>query len=237
MRAAAMRGSRLATMLATVAALGGTLQAQSARPGVAILPFENTGSYGQDKENFDALELGLPAVLASTLSAHPGVRVLDRAAVASAMEQSRVGASRRIDAASATQVAKAASARYVVTGSFADFYGKFRINARVVDAESGEILKVVSNDDPKLQDRAQLGAILQLISERVVQALGLPPLPDDLAARRRAVPTAALTDYSRGLLFEARGDPAKAAEAFQRALSAYPDYPDAREGLQRVKGA
>jgi TolB-like protein len=220
-----------------MAALVGPLQAQNARAAVAVLPFENSGSYGQDKENFDALEVGLPAILASTLSAHPGVKVLDRAAIGDAMEKSHVGSTRRIDAASATQVAKAAGARYVVTGSFADFYGKFRINARVVDAESGEILKVVSNDDPKLQDRAQLASILQLVSERVVQALGLPPLPADLAAQRRAVPTAALTDYSRGLLFEGRGDAAKAAEAFQRALSAYPDYPEAREGLRRVKGA
>lgn len=232
-----MRGSRVGMMLATAWALAGQVQAQNAPPALAILPFENTGSYGQDKESFDALEVGLPAVLASTLAAHPGLRVLDRAAVRAAMDKSRVGASRRIDAASATEVAKAAGARYVVTGSFADFYGKFRINARVVDAASGEILKVVSNDDPKLQDRAQLGAILQLVSDRVVLALGLPALPDDLAAKRRAVPTAALTDYSLGLLFETRGDRAKAADAFQRALTAYPDYPDAREGLQRVKGA
>ena len=232
-----MYGSRLGTIVAAAWALAGPLRAQEARPGVALLPFENTGSYGQDKENFDALEVGLPAVLASSLSAHLGVRVVDRAAVSAAMDQGRVGAGRRIDAASATQVAKAAGARYVVTGSFADFYGKFRINARVVDASSGEILKVVSNDDAKLQDRAQLAAILQLVGERIVQALGLPPYPADVAASRRAVPTAALTDYSRGLLFEARGDRVKAAEAFQRALSAHPDYPDAAAGLQRVKGA
>ena len=232
-----MRGSRVGTMLAAAWALAGPLHAQRAQPAVVVLPFENTGSYGQDKENFDALEVGLPAVLASTLTAYPGVRVIGRAAVNAALDQSQIGARRRIDAASATQVAKAASARYVVTGSFADFYGKFRINARVVDAESGEILKVVSNDDPKLQDRAQLAAILQLVSERIVQALDLPPYPADLAAKRRAVPTEALTDYSRGILFEGRGDRAKAADAFQRALSAYPDYPDARDGLQRVNGA
>ena len=152
------------------------------------------------------------------------------------MERSQVSGARRIDAASATQVAKAAGARYVVTGSFADFYGKFRINARVVDGESGEIVKVVSNEDPKLQDRAQLAAILQLVSERIVHAIGLPPDPAATGARQRQVPTDALTDYSRGLLFESRGDRAKAAEAFQRALTAYPDYPEAREGLQRTKG-
>jgi TolB-like protein len=224
-------------MMLAALALASPLHAQNASSTVAVLPFENTGSYGQDKENFDALEVGLPAILGTILAAHPGLRVIDRAAVREAMDRSQVGADRRVDAASATRVAKAASARYAITGSFADFYGKFRINARVVDAQTGEILKVVSNEDPKLQDRAQLSAILQLVAERIVQALGLPPYPAEAAARHRAVPTEALTDYSRGLMFEARGDRAKAAEAFQRALSAYPDYPEARDGLQRVKGA
>ena len=229
---------RWATALAVVAvvAVSGPLQAQGTRATIAVLPFENGGSYGQDKENFDALEVGLPAVLAATLAAHPDARVVDRGGVRDAMHRQQLDAARRIDATSATQVAKAAGARYAVTGSFADFYGKFRINARIVDAESGEILKVVSNDDPKLQDRAQLAAIIQLVGERVVAAVGLSPMPADAAARRRAVPTEAITEFSRGLLYEGRGDASKAAEAYQRALSAYPDYPEARDGLSRTRG-
>jgi TolB-like protein len=209
------------------------IQAQEARAAVVVLPFENGGSYGQDKETFDALEVGLPAILAATLGAHPGVRVVDRGSAPGGQP----GSGRRVDAASASQVAKAAGARYAVTGSFADFYGKFRVNARVVDAQSGEILKVVSNDDPKLQDRAQLAAILQLVGDRIVAAIGLPPYSPEAAARMRAIPAEALTQYSRGLLFESRGDKGKAADAYQRALSAYPDYPEARDGLQRVRGA
>jgi TolB-like protein len=218
-------------------ALAMPLQAQDARPAIAVLPFENSGSYGQDKENFEALEVGLPATLATTLATHPGARVVGIEAVREAMGRQQLPAARRLDAASATQVAKAAGARYAVTGSFADFYGKFRINARIVDAESGAILKVVSNDDPKLQDRAQLGAILQSISDRIVAAVGLPPISPEIGARRREVPTEALTEYSRGVLFETRGDKAKAAQAYQRALTAYPDYPDARSGLARARGS
>jgi TolB-like protein len=213
------------------------LHAQDARPVIVVLPFENSGSYGQDKENFEALQVGLPAILAVTLAAHPGARVADPGSVREAMGRQQFAAAGRIDAASASQVAKAAGARYAVTGSFADFYGKFRINARVVDAQSGEILKVVSNDDPKLQDRAQLGAIVQLVGDRVVAAIGLPPYPAETAARLRGMPAEALTQFSRGLLFESRGDKAKAADAYQRALTAYPEYPQAREGLQRVRGA
>jgi TolB-like protein len=229
-----MRRSMWPTAVLAVT-LAAPLHAQDAKAVIAVLPFENTGSYGQDKENFEALEVGIPSILSRTLAAYPGARIVDRAGVRHAMDRLQLGAAQRIDAASATQVAKATGARYAVTGSFADFYGKFRINARVVDAETGEILKVVSNDDPKLQDRAQLGAIMQLVGERVIAAIGLPPYPGETAARGRAVPTEALTAYSRGLMFENRGDNAKAADSYQRALSSYPDYPEAREALQRVR--
>lgn len=228
------RSLGLAWGLASLA-LTWPLRAQDARPGFAVLPFENSGSYGQDKEVFEALRLGIPAMLASALAAHPGLRVADRGRARQAIEGQSPGRSQRVDAATASQIGKAAGARYAVTGSFADFYGKFRINARVVDAGSGEILKVVSNDDPKLQDRAQLSAIIQSVSEKIVAAAGLPPYPAE--ARNRVIPTEALTQYSRGLLFESQGDKAKATDAYQRALAAFPDYAEAREGLQRVRGS
>lgn len=222
-------------VLAAMAVPAGPLRAQEARPMIAVLPFENTGSYGQDKEAFEALEVGIPAILAATLAAHPAVRVVERGRLRQALDPQKPGTARRLDAAAATEVAKAAGARYAITGSFADFYGKFRINARVVDAETGQILKVVSNDDPKLQDRAQLAAILQAVADRIVGAVGLAPYPADVAAKRRAVPTEALTEFSRGLRFENQGDRAKAAEAYQRALTAAPDCDEARDGLQRVR--
>jgi TolB-like protein len=214
---------------------GSELRGQNARATIAVLPFENSGSYGQDREAFDALEVGLPAILAATLEAHPSV--VDRGRLDQTLQQQKLAAAHRLDAGSATDIAKAAGARYAVSGSFADFYGKFRINARVVDAQTGQILKVVSNDEPRLQDRAQLAAIIQVVADRIVAAVGLPPYPPDVAARRRAVPTEALTEFSRGLMLERRGDRAKAAEAYQRALTLAPDLDEARSGLQRVKPA
>lgn len=230
-----MRRTSRWMVLGLVAVSASPLKAQGARPVFAVLPFENTGSYGQDKEAFEALEVGIPAILEATLAAHPGAQVAGRDRLRQALDQQKLGAAQRVDAASATEVAKAAGARYAITGTFADFYGKFRINARLVDAESGRILKVLSNDDPKLQDRAQLAAILQVVADRIVGAVGLAPYPADVAARRRAVPTEALTEFSRGLMFENHGDRTKAAEAYQRALTAAPDYDEARDGLQRVR--
>jgi TolB-like protein len=215
------------------AALAWPLQAQDAGKSLAVLPFENTGSYGQDKEVSDALQLGIPAMLASELAAHPGLRITDLGRVRQELAAQHLGPDGRIDAATAGQVGKAVGARYSVTGSFADFYGKFRINARVVDAETGQIVKVVSNDEPKLQDRGRLGLIIRTVSEKIVAATGLPPAA--ASGGGRDVPIEALTQYSRGLLYETRGDKSKAADAYQQALSTYPEYPEAREGLRRVR--
>ena len=129
------------------------MHAQDARPAFAVLPFENGGSYGQDKEIFQALQLGIPATIAALIAAHPGARVADADRVRQAFKVQGPGPAQHVDAATAGQVAKAVGARYAVTGSFADFYGKFRVNARLVDADNGQIIKVVSNDDPNRQDR------------------------------------------------------------------------------------
>jgi len=209
---------------------------QEARSTIAVLPFENSGSYGQDREAFDALAVGLPVILGATLAAHPAVAVVERGRLDQTLDQQKLAAARRVDAGSATEIAKASGAQYAVSGSFTDFYGKVRINARVVDAQTGQILKVVSNDDPKLQDSAQLAAIVQIVADRIVGAMGLAPYPPAVSARRRAVPTEALTEFSRGLMFENRGDRAKAAEAYQRALTSAPDLDEARSALQRLKG-
>src|SRR2546430_15377249 len=58
--------------------LGAQGRGQDARPGVAVLPFDNSGSYGQDKENFDALQKGIAGMLISELAANPAARVGER---------------------------------------------------------------------------------------------------------------------------------------------------------------
>lgn len=207
--------------------------AQSDAVVIAVLPFEDRGSYGQDKEVFRALEVGIPAALAVELSRHPRVRVADRNRVGQALKAQQLGPDARLDAATAARVGTEARARYAVTGNFADFYGKFRVDARIVDVGSGRILKVVSNNEPALQDRAQLSRIIQTLAEKVLATAGLPSAGG--GSPGRTVPTEALTQYSLGLLYESEGDKAKAAEHYQRALTAFPEYPDAREGLQRLR--
>ncbi len=206
--------------------------AQSDAVVIAVLPFEDRGSYGQDKEVFRALELGIPTALADELSEHPKVRLANPARVAQALKAENLGPDARVDAATAARVGTEAGARYAITGNFADFYGKFRIDARVVDVGSGRIVSVVSNNDPALQDRAQLSRIIQTLAEKVLATASLTPSG---GSQGPLVPTEALTQYSLGLLYEKEGDKTKAGEHYQRALRAFPSYTEAREGMQRLR--
>lgn len=233
MRSAPLRAALFPLAFVAALAAASPLAAQAAGT-FAVLPFENTGSYGQDREVFEGLELGFPALLATALDHHPAAEAVPRPALLGAMRKQGLGPSQRVDAAAAAEVGRATGARFTVTGSFADFYGKLRVNARLVDARTGEIVKVVSNEDPKLQDRTQLSAIIQAVAERLVSAAGLQPYPSGSAAP--SIPTEAISAFGRGLLYEERDDRAKASEFYRSALTASPGFTEAAAGLERVRG-
>src|SRR5213083_2504280 len=211
--------------------LGAQGRGQDTRPGIAVLPFDNSGSYGQDKENFDALQKGIAGMLISELAANPAARVVEREEIQKLIEEQNLGPSGRVDAQTAAKIGKLVGARYVVLGTFIDFYGDFRLDARLVNVETSEILKVEKDQ----AQRDHLFQIIQNVAGRLMKDANLPPLPRQASEQRmsRQVPTEALTFYSRALLYQDRGQRDKAAEMFNRALAIFPGYAEAAEGLQR----
>ena len=72
-------GAALLLLAGAFASLPTVGAAQDTRPGIAVLPFENGGSYGKDKEDFDALRKGLAGTLIYELAQNPAVRLVDAA--------------------------------------------------------------------------------------------------------------------------------------------------------------
>ncbi len=216
-------------------AMGAQGRGQDSRPGIAVLPFDNSGSYGQDKENFDALQKGIAGMLISELAANPGARVVERDAIEKLLAEQNLGAAGKVTPETAAKVGKLVGARYVITGAFIDFYGDFRLDARLVNVETSEIVKVESD---RMQ-RDHLFDIIRAVASRLMKDTNLPPLPRQSSEQRmnRQVPTEALTFYSKALLYQDRGQKDKAVEMYQRALAVFPEYTEAQQGLQRVKNS
>ncbi len=207
------------------------LSAQDRRPGVAVLPFENGGSYGQDKEDFDALEVGIQQMLLTEFAVNAALRVVERGRIQQLMSEQDLGTSGRVDQNTAARIGKLVGARYMVLGGFVDFYGDLRIDARVVNVETGEIVKTdrVRDKREKLYD-----SVVEL-ARRVTNGLDLPPLSRQAMEERqkRDVPAEAVRLYVKGLLYQDRGDQQRAAQLFQQAIDEFPDYTEAKEALRQ----
>jgi len=197
-----------------------------------VVPFEAQQSFGLDQETLGALGGGIAQILASELSLSPGGSAAPRSSTAGAITSQALAKSARIDAATAAKIGKLVGAKYVIMGNFVDYYGKFRLNVRVVDAQTGAIVKGFSNEDPKMQDRDQIYLITQTVAQKILQELKLPPAPVTTVA----VPGASVIAFSLGLKAEDAGNKAQAASLYERALQSAPDFPEAKDALARVKG-
>ena len=222
----------VAGMVFSVAAV-----AQDNRPGVGILSFENGGSYGQEAEDFQALEVGLQQMLIGDMAGNSGMRLVERGRLQELLQEQDLGAAGRVDANTAAQIGRLIGARYMIMGSFVDWYGDFRLDARVVDVETSEIIKT----DRARGSREELFDILGELADNIPSGLELPAL----SARDRQVQQEsrerlgqanpdAVRAYMRGLLYQDRGDNERAAELFSQAIAAFPEYNEAREALNQV---
>ena len=231
-----MRARAVMTVLSLVPVLLGAQQrSQDTRPGIAVLPFSNGGSYGQGKEDFEALERGIAGMMISELSQNPAARVVERQEIQHLLDEQNLGAQGRVDPQTAAKVGKLVGARYVVMGTFVDFYGDFRVDVRLVNTETSEIVKTES----ERMQRDHMFDIIRNIAARLMKDANLPALQRQASDQRmgRQVPTEALTYYSRGLLYSDHGQKDKAVEMFNRAIAIFPDYAEAKDGLQRVKSS
>ena len=230
-----MRARAVMTVLSLVPVLLSAQQrGQDTRPGIAVFPFANGGSYGQSKEDFDALERGIAGMMISELSQNPAARVVEREQVQRLLDEQNLGAQGRVDPQTAAKVGKLVGARYVILGNFIDFYGDFRVDVRLVNTETSEIVKTESDR----QQREHLFDIIRNVAARLMKDANLTALQRAASNEQRMnrqVPTEALTYYSRALLYQDRGQKDKAIEMFNRAISIFPEYAEAQDGLQKAQ--
>lgn len=202
------------------------------RPGVAVLEFENGGSFGPEREDFQALTVGLQQMLLTELAQNSSLRIVERAQLRSLLDEQDLGASGRVDAGTAAEIGRLVGARYVIAGVFMDVWGDFRMDARVVDVESGEIPLGRSVRD----DREEIYRMLVDLAGQVTASVDLPPLSRELRESResREIPAEAVILFSRAQTYEDFGDHDRAVEVYRRIVDEFPQMTEAREALEQI---
>ena len=209
-------------------------QGQDTRPGIGVWILENGGSYGQDAEDFEALRVGLQQILMTELARNPAMRVVERSQLNALIAEQDLGAAGRVDPETAARVGRIVGAKFMVLGGFVDWFGDFRLDARIVDCETTEIIVAIG----LREQREELYQLIVDLTGRLTNDVNLPSLDieAELEEQAREIPVDALTLFSRAVFFEDRGDSERAKEFYTRARNVFPDYTEATERLQQLGG-
>lgn len=202
------------------------------RQTVAVLPFANDGVIGH--ERLDFLRDWLPDVIGVSLQRAGELRIVERRELLKILQEQKLGASTLASKEGRLRLGRIAGAQTMILGGFAAVGETLQISARIVDVESGMVLKSASVHGDVAAARA-LGSDL---SRRLATDLGI--------SVARAVQEAGMADnrslteaelFYQGLAQERRGETEQAIDSYRQALEIDPQDGQAREHLKKLLGA
>lgn len=202
---------------------------------VAVLYFD----YGGKDAALEPLRQGLAQMLISDLTSLDGVKVVERERLQDVLKEQQRGASGKLDARTAARIGKLLGARYLVLGSYFDVLNSFRADARLVDVETGEIVKSLGANgkaDDFLVLEQSLADGLRAAMAALPKPAGAgpsgPPRPAPKPPRKLKTKTA--VTYGRALMALDSGDRKRARTLLQNVLQDQPDFALASRDLDRL---
>ena len=196
---------------------------------IAILYFDN----GSDNAELSRLRKGLADMLISDLSKIKMLNVIERARLEEILKEQKLNNSKEFDASTATKVGKLLGVQYILTGAFFDLMGSMRMDARIIDVETGKIIKSDGID-------GQTNTFFDLEKKLVVKiASGLNVELNADNKDEKEIKTSSLS-YETSLLYSDaldkmdKGDIGKAIELLKKVLLKNPDFVPAKKALDKL---
>jgi TolB-like protein len=229
-------------VVALLALLGPAALAQKkiVKPTIAILYFDYDGS----SEEMGFLRKGLTQMLVSDLSEVTEVDIVERVRLQDAVEELELNRTNKIDQSSASRIGKLLGARYLVMGGYFDIAGTLRMDARVVEVETGKVVaslgkhgKAADFIDLEQYLAGELARVLRLQATPGKQpqvggtGSGTTDKPGDKTRPRRRKPrrpssldARQAAAYGRALDAVDRGDQAAAKTILEELVAKKPDF-------------
>ena len=194
---------------------------------LAILPFENNSV--TDPEKYEPLSKGLSAMLITDINQSQTVlKVIERNKIASLLKEIALGQTGSVDASTAIKAGKILGAQSIAFGSFIVLGNSVRIDTRIVNVETSELIMAESITGSSSDFMKLERDLARAIAESLSVAFTPPRGP------AKSTIEAALY-FSRGVDAFDRGDRAAATRLFQQCLDIDPSYQrqiDDIQGLQ-----
>lgn len=238
----------LAALAVAAAPARAAAPAEAPKPTVAVLYMDYTGK----DESLQVLKKGLAQMLISDLSSLETVRIVERERLQDIMEELKLGTTAKIDPATANKLGKLLGAKYIVVGGFFDLAGTMRIDARVVEVETGRVLKSIGANDKQdaffeIEQKLVAGLSAVLTSEAVTAPVAPParvdrpidpghvdPPKPPSRPHPKGLKTKTAVRYGQALDFMDQGKKDEAKKELQAVVAEQPDFALAGADLQRL---
>jgi TolB-like protein len=195
------------------------------RPRIAVLYFDNSSA----SPTLDPLKTGLADMLTTDLVAAAELRVVEREKLNSVLKELKLQQDGGIDPTTAQRVGKLLGAEYLLMGSFFELMSQLRIDCRIVNVETGEIVK-------SFGITGKPNDFMDLERHLVSRIAGcLAPAPDGSESSQPLQPAVpapfdTVLTYSRAVQLYDSGN----RKAAVTALAAIADFPPSVSLMQRM---
>lgn len=193
---------------------------------VAILYFDNTGKSAE----LDVLRKGFADMLISDMNGKGGLSIVEREKLNEVLKEIQLQGSQSFDPASAARIGKLLGAEYIVTGGFFEMMGKFRIDAKAIRVETGEVVASVGATGSKNEFMEMEKHLATDLISNMGQA-GTPPAQ----LNNTRITYAVLKDYSEVLDMIDQGEKDVAVQRLRTILKANPEFEPAKKLFKKIE--
>ncbi len=199
------------------------------RRTVAVVPFRK----GVAEASYQGLGTALADMVVTDLSGASGLQLVERTRLKALMGELQLSKSGFVDPKSAQKMGKGLGAQLIVTGTYSVLAERFVLDVRLLEVQSGAVLKAVRSEG-KIEEFV---AVEKDVVEKLLDRLSVKL---SLAARRKLLieaPTEsvkALVSFGRGMEQSDEGRLKAARAAFEAALREDPNFAKASTALAEL---
>ncbi|MBU1319769.1 MAG: hypothetical protein KKG33_03850 [candidate division Zixibacteria bacterium] len=211
-----------------VDAQGGTSKIET----IAIMYFDNNSIV--DHDDLDALSKGLASMMIYEVKKVSNLAVVERDRINFLVDELKLQQSDLVDKSTAVRIGKLVGAHTLLMGGFMKLSNdQFRIDARLVKVETGEIIKAdFIEGKPKDVMKLEKDLVVKILAD-----LDIATSETETKEIMKGQDTSfdALYHYSRGLAYEDKKDYMAALQQYQKALAIAPGYVEAEKKMSRLE--
>jgi TolB-like protein len=106
------------------------------KASIAIVDFQNTSS----NQRLDYLQQAIPEALTTRLAESGNLNIVERSRLDDAIKEMKLGMVGLVDQNEAAEIGKAVGANAIMVGSFLEISNVIRLNARLIDVQTSQVL-------------------------------------------------------------------------------------------------